>query len=150
MSKSLIKPAGPATITPDIKPASLIRLTPATRFQRFWKASANGAFQVSGKSKQVVLARLAAALEAHERHCVSRTYRLLPTGGVFVLYYRQGWAYDIFTAEHESANTCMLSTPSYTEALAMMEDHWRSYAEDAGISSSGSTQDVEDYHYGEL
>ncbi len=131
-----------STETASITASSLIRITPATRFHPSWRASANGAFEVSGKTKQVVLARLAAALEEHERNSMRREYRLLPNGGVFVLYYSRGWTYDIFTPTHKNPSSCALSTQSYIEALAMMEEHWRSYSQDDDTSPSATTPDA--------
>jgi hypothetical protein len=53
-------------------------------------------------------------------------YDFTPDGSLFHLYYRDGWRYDIARPENPGRwSTCLLSAPTYPQALSQYIDHLR-------------------------
>lgn len=86
--------------------------------------------------------RLSHAIRRQLRYCWGRTYRWAADGTTFVLYYCDGWQYDIVGTSHALRGapcTCTVPTHgdtcgntdngSYNEALEAMEQHVATYAD---------------------
>ena len=80
--------------------------------------------------------KVAVGLQLHE--AFSRTYRWASDGTTFVLYYADGWSYDIIGKAHaERGCPCTVTIehsgvssnpPLYHEALEIMNRHAKGYA----------------------
>lgn len=123
------KKPGSLPVVRSMRAADIIMITKPTRFQKLWKMSAMGVCTVSARSKDAAFVQLQLVLQEQARHRMTRVYRFTKRGVVFALYFNEGWWYDIVSPNHESPSSIGLSTHSYEQALAAMENHWRSYDE---------------------
>lgn len=89
-----------------------------------------GNLRAMGANRTEAKAELLAAVERQLEHAYTRRY--LGAGDVvFVLYYADGWAYEIVVAGTVRCTTGFSSASSEHEALESMRRHFEQYTEAA-------------------
>ncbi|MEM4218187.1 MAG: hypothetical protein QXZ09_09205 [Candidatus Methanomethylicaceae archaeon] len=77
-------------------------------------------------------------LEAVSRHTYDRCYVLCGDGTLLVLFYSDGWEYEIVRADRDMAVVCRMGDVEKLDALRVVLDHARqSYGGVTRIISSG-------------
>ena len=90
-------------------------------------------WSVSAPSRELAVAELERKLTDQSRHCFARSYRRSDlTKTTWVLFYAQGWQYDIIHddgGEYPHASSVMLGDKSEPEAREAFAAHYAQYNE---------------------
>ncbi len=79
------------------------------------------------------------AIERQLRNSHTRYYRTARDGTMFVLYYSDGWRYDIVGNEHETRGVCTMTfeqeVTCFHQAREILERHVFTYCSPRGIAA---------------
>lgn len=85
-----------------------------------------GEIGFDGKDKQEAIENLCRIVKSEFDNMYTRKY-LTKNSVTFVLFYGNGWNYDIFHHETGQVGSCALSCKTYNEALKEMTNHFNQY-----------------------
>ena len=94
-----------------------------SRYDKLYHAHVKKAFWRSGKTKTEAYEACQAAIEAQADEIYTRRYYWTNDGSLFVLYYADGWWYDIAHTDYERPGSHGLNYCTLEEAEGYVLDH---------------------------